>query len=240
VTDGTAYQALFAGRRQDQLAGEASTSYLCSPLAPARIHEARPDVRLLAILREPARRAWANYLHMVRQGFETAPTFDAGLAEEPARTAAGWDFFWRYRELGFYHRQLSRYFALFDPARIHVLLHDDLEHDAAATVRSAYAFLGVDPTFVPDLSRRVNRSGLPRIGPLERMLASPPPVFRRWARAWLSADRRHRIAEAISGLNLRRPAEPHVSLRRLRADYEPDVRALERLIGLDLSRWRRA
>jgi len=238
ITDPTAYARLFAGRRADQIAGEASTYYLYSPIAPARIRESLPDVRLVAILREPARRAFANYLHLVRQGFETAATFEEGLAREPGRIRAGWDFFWRYRDMGFYHRQLTRYFEVFGRDRILVTFHDDFQKDPARLVRAVYTFLGVDPSFTPDLSRRVNRSGVPKSRRLQQLLATPPPPVRRLARRWLSADRRGRLAEFVGRLNLSRPDLPETTLARLRRDYEADIVALEQLLGVDLSGWR--
>ncbi len=237
ITDWREYLKLFAHRRPGQLAGEASTYYLCSPTAPRRILEALPDVRLLVILREPARRAYANYLHLVRQGFETADSFEDALAQEPARRAAGWDYFWRYRELGYYHRQLARYFELFPHDRIRIVLYDRFRDDPSSTLRSVYAFLGVDPEFVSDESRWVNRSGVPRSRALHHLIASPPTPLRRWARWWLPAEARHRLAEAIAGLNLRLPALPEATLRELRRSYRQDLQSLEHLTGMDLALW---
>jgi hypothetical protein len=238
ITDWTAYQRLFDGCRRDQKAGEASTHYLYSAIAPRRIHDRLPDVRLIAILREPARRAYANYLHLVRQGFETAATFEEGLAREQARLEAGWDTFWRYRGLGRYAGQVERYLAVFDRSQLRVVLHDDLVRDPAGVVRSLYTFLDVDPDFVPDLDRRVNRSGVPRWRWIQSLMADPPPVVRQWARRWLSADRRSRIAEGISAINNRAPEPPEATLRALRREFHPDVESLERLLGRDLSAWK--
>jgi hypothetical protein len=238
VTDWAAYQRLFDDCRGHQRAGEASTHYLYSAIAPGRIRERLPDVRLIAILREPARRAYANYLHLVRQGFETAPTFAAGLALEEERREAGWDVFWRYRDLSRYAAQVERYQAAFARDRLCVMLHDDLLADPGAVMRSLYGFLGVDPDFVPDLSRRANQSGVPRWRWLQRRLADPPPVVRRWARRWLSADRRSRIAEGVITANLRSPVPPAGTLRALRREFESEVEALERLLGRNLSHWK--
>src|SRR5438105_1053894 len=56
------YTALFTGARADQLIGEASTSYLWSTSAAARIAHSRPDARIIAILREPA--SFLRSLHL--------------------------------------------------------------------------------------------------------------------------------------------------------------------------------
>jgi hypothetical protein len=239
ITNRQAYLDLFAPRRPAQIAGEASTYYLYSPLAPARIRDAAPRARIVAILREPAERAFANYLHLARQGFETAPTFADALAREPARIAAGWDFFWRYRDMGFYHRQLSRYFDCFERDRMAVVLYDDFRRDPGGVVRRLYGFLEVDPSFVPDLARWFNRSGVPTSRRFQRFLTSPPPWIRRWARRWLTAEQRQRLGEGLSRANLRRPDRPTADLDALRLDYRADLEDLERLAGLDLSGWLR-
>lgn len=52
---------------------EASPSYLFHPWAPERIHATLPNVKLIALLRNPAKRAVSHYLHERRKGRETLP-----------------------------------------------------------------------------------------------------------------------------------------------------------------------
>src|SRR5205807_345833 len=56
------YTSLFADAAPEQRVGEASTSYLWSTSAPARIAEACPHARIIAILREPA--SFLRSLHL--------------------------------------------------------------------------------------------------------------------------------------------------------------------------------
>src|SRR5262245_47722132 len=51
------YQALFDSAAGKDAIGEASTGYLCHPNAPLRIHARLPNVKLIAILRNPVERA---------------------------------------------------------------------------------------------------------------------------------------------------------------------------------------
>ena len=60
------YQALFAGARGERMRGEASPVYLCDPAAVESIHRHVPDVRLIAILRQPVDRAFDDAGHRVR------------------------------------------------------------------------------------------------------------------------------------------------------------------------------
>ena len=66
--------------------GEATPYYLFHPAVPGRVAAALPDVRLIAILRDPVERAWSQYRHECDLGFETLP-FPEALEAEEERTA---------------------------------------------------------------------------------------------------------------------------------------------------------
>ncbi|MDX1421029.1 MAG: sulfotransferase domain-containing protein [Rubricoccaceae bacterium] len=107
--------------RAAALTGEASPSYLYHPLAPGRIAEALPGVKMVALLREPVGRAVSQYWHMVRAGKEALPMAEAFAAEterlagEHARILRGEPsdrrvyFTQSYRHRGLYADQLARY-----------------------------------------------------------------------------------------------------------------------------------
>src|SRR4029077_18962410 len=56
------YKSLFADAREDQIAGDASASYLWSRPAANGIADVQPSARIIAILREPA--SFLRSLHM--------------------------------------------------------------------------------------------------------------------------------------------------------------------------------
>src|SRR4051812_47155826 len=56
-----AYARHFAGATADEVAGEATPTYLHSPAAVARMAQTVPDARLVAILRNPIDRAYSHY-----------------------------------------------------------------------------------------------------------------------------------------------------------------------------------
>jgi hypothetical protein len=228
------YEALFADAGDRRAIGEASPRYLHTPEAPARIAELLPNVRLVAILRDPVERAYAHYLGLRRDGLETEPTFEDALRDQDRRCREGWPFS-GFVDSGFYHRHLSRYYARFPPERIRVYLHDDLRADPAALVRDLLSFLGVDPGFAPDTSRVHGRTGLVR-NPALRML---------WARSRRARDGLapvvpRRVREGVRRRVLRDmerpPIDPETRAQLVRV-FRPDVLALEELIGRDLSAW---
>ncbi|HEX5017583.1 MAG TPA: sulfotransferase domain-containing protein [Actinomycetes bacterium] len=66
--------------------GESSPYYLWHPLAPQRIAQALPGVRVVALLRDPVERAYSAHAHELARGFESE-TFERALELEPQRLA---------------------------------------------------------------------------------------------------------------------------------------------------------
>ena len=64
--------------------GEASPYYLFHPHAPARIKQALPGVKLIAMLRNPVERAYSHYQHEFRKQRETL-SFEEAVDREPER-----------------------------------------------------------------------------------------------------------------------------------------------------------
>ncbi len=238
VTELEPYKALFRAATGASAIGEASTLYLYLESSAPRMVREIPGVKLIAILRDPAERAYSSYLHMVRDGREALNSFEEALKEEDARVAANWEPLWHYTRLGFYYEQLKRYYELFPREQIAVRLYDDLEADAMQVVQGIFAFLGVDPTFEPDLSTRHKVAGTPRSTSLHALLTRPNPAKALAKRLlpigvrgplYASLMRRN-VVEHRAGLH----NETKQELRRL---FSSDVRNLALQIERDLSHW---
>ncbi|MGH2726565.1 MAG: sulfotransferase domain-containing protein, partial [Actinomycetota bacterium] len=65
------YRSQFAGSEGKIARGEATPGYLGHPQAAERIAATLPDVRLIALLRHPADRAYSQYWHNRATGTET-------------------------------------------------------------------------------------------------------------------------------------------------------------------------
>ncbi len=63
----TAQMSLVARRHGTALTGEASPSYISHPHIPARVHAMVPNVKLIALLRNPVARAISAFHHLVRR-----------------------------------------------------------------------------------------------------------------------------------------------------------------------------
>jgi hypothetical protein len=232
------YEALFRSSKGASAVGEASTLYLYLPSAAPRMHREIPAVRLIAILRDPAERAYSSYLHMVRDGRESVSSFEDALRAEDARVAAEWEPLWHYARLGFYYEQLKRYYDVFPREQIAVCLYDDFEADPKRVVQGIFSFLGVDPAFEPDMSTRHKVAGTPRSAVLHAALTRPN-VAKTLAKRLLPGDVRGRLYAALMRRNVveHRDKLCDDTKQRLRRLYSEDVERLSLLIGRDLSNW---
>lgn len=149
VLDECAYRALFA-EAGTATAGEASSVYLDSAVAPGRIHSAVPDARIVISLRDPLD-AFESRVRTLRT--MRIRRFD-DLARDLAQYEAGDDGDVHYYR---YYEPVRRYLELFGRDRVKVLLFDDLVSAPKRTVQDVYAFLNVDPSYVPpDVEKRFN------------------------------------------------------------------------------------
>ena len=176
-----AHFELRAGRRH--LRFEATPDYLFHPLAATRAASVVPGAKIVVLLRDPVERAWSQYRHMVRLGYETLPFVDAlaaersrcaadvaGLAADPDHDAK---FLLRYSYAarGHYAEQLARWRAAYPDERILVLRSTDLFRDPPATFARLLAFLDLDPWSPPafrNASSRPGRGSLPAMDPAAR------------------------------------------------------------------------
>jgi hypothetical protein len=236
VKDRATYESLYEGVTREKAVGDASPSYLVSPIAARRISETVPDARIIAVLRDPVERAYSHFVYNVHDGWEDEKDFERVLALREQREREHWWRKWDYVGNGFYHEQLSRYFEAFEPDRIQVHLYEDLRDDPRHLVGELLRFLGVDPAVPLDVSARYNASGLPKSERLNRLLSGPNPV-RAGAKALLPGGLRARIRSQVERRNLHKPEMSPRARALLCHVYRDDVSRLEQLIGRDLSSW---
>jgi hypothetical protein len=239
VTDATAYQALFEGAGAARVRGEASPLYLYSAHAAARIAARVPAARLVAILRDPADRAFSHYLHLRRDHLEPCATFAEALAREQQRIDADWEWSFHYRAVGRYESQLARYTTLFPPGALHIELYDDLAADPSGVARRVYAFLGVDESFTPDVGARLNQGGVPREGTTWNIATRYDHPVRRVLRPFLPHRVRLRMLARLRARALTRPTMDPADRADLVAGYHDEILRLQERLDRDLSAWLR-
>jgi Sulfotransferase family len=238
VTDLADYQALFEGVTDEKAIGEASASYLYSPKAPTLIKRAIPDARLIAILRNPADRAYSNFLHCVRGRRESIVDFAEALRIEEERIKDNWGPLWHYKQKGFYYAQVKRYLDTFGRELFKVWLYEDLRTQPLDVLRDVLEFLEVDDTFVPNMAIEHNTSALPRNKTLYRaakkLAGRNPDLKLAILERCLPARPRQYVKRRIF---VQPPPFPAEIRERLLDTYTEDILKLQELIGRDLSPW---
>jgi hypothetical protein len=204
------------------------------PGTAARIHRYVPEVKLVAILRHPADRAFSAFTMRVRDGLEPCQSLREAIADQSRRDREGWAI-GGYVSRGFYCRQLRPYYSLFPREQIRVYLFDELKRDPVGLLRDLFAFIGVSSDFIPDLSARLNRSGVIR-NPVVRTLWTRSNPLRDLVRPLLPERVRRGAFRLLIREVEKPPPDPelHQELTEL---YREDILCLQELIGRDLTAW---
>jgi len=231
-----AYCRLFADAPEGAAIGEASPLYLYSPHAAERIHARLPDARLIAILRNPIEQAYSHYLYARKEAIEPLADFMAALDAQEDRRKARWQPLFQYVDFARYHVQLRRYLAHFRRDRIKLFLYEDFAADPVRVTQQIFRFIGVDDSFVPDVSARANAGGVPKSEWWQSVVMRPNPASKLIG-SLLPPEARRRVRDALSGINTRRDGMPAEARARLRRELRSDIVALQELIERDLSKW---
>ncbi|HRI96314.1 MAG TPA: sulfotransferase, partial [Nocardioides sp.] len=151
------YDALFRSAGEHQVRGESTPFYLWSYPAHRRISEHLPEVKLIAVVRDPIDRAYSNWMHLWSDGLEREPDFERAFFRQRDRIDAGWAPFWRYRDLGLYGRQLEHLYRYVDRERVLVVRYKDIVEAPGPTVDRVCDFLGIPGSQVAEIPRDNSR-----------------------------------------------------------------------------------
>lgn len=234
-----AYAALFAAATSQRAIGEASVGYLFMSHAPGRIRRQLPASRLIAILRQPADRAYSSYLMMRSRPLDPAATFEEALAQEARGAREGWLPVFRHKELSHYCAYLGRYYALFPAEQIKVCLYEDWQSQPLALLQDIFRFLRVDDSFIPQIPRS-NVSYTYRSHGFHQFARRPqgldPILHPLLVRARSGLLRVLRWVDKRWNVITPPPIQPETRTR-LTAEFREEILRLQALTDRDLSHW---
>ncbi len=162
------YAAHFPTVEPGEVTFEASPYYLFHPLAAQRAAVVLPEVRAVAMLRDPVKRAYSQWQHSTMHGFESLPFVDA-IRAEPERLA-------RAERLGRFTRKgehANRHHAYLSRGRYAQQLevwHEALGADRVHVIRSEEYFAQAEP----------QTAELIRFLGLHQVAIDPPPRTNHW------------------------------------------------------------
>lgn len=147
------FHAVLPGNRSGMLTGEASPYYLFHPAVPARVRKTLPEVRLIALVRNPVDRAYSQHQLAVRHGrdelgFEEAIDAEATrldgelerMASDPSYTSVSHRHH-SYLARGLYAEQLERWYEHFPREQLLALRSEDLFADPRKLYSEVLRFL---------------------------------------------------------------------------------------------------
>jgi len=231
----------FGSAPLNTLWGKATPHYLNDPRAPERIARLQPDIKVIAILRDPAERALSQFRMSVRRGFEQR-TFEQAIVEmiKPEELA-------KARELptgpasetrtyivrGEYGRLLAPYFKKFPRKNILIIFTSELESNPSIVLDKLYSFLEASSFRPSSMGKKFHEGGERERFTFYRHLAKL--FFVRAAWKSISPSVRSRIWFWIHHHNLIKKKDalenysPHL-ISQLRNHYRDDTAFLEKLI----------
>ncbi|MBE9129475.1 MULTISPECIES: sulfotransferase family protein [unclassified Coleofasciculus] len=232
------YCQLFEGAQDEIAIGEASPNYLFHyESSSRRIQRYVPNAKLIAILRNPAERAYSDYLMHIRDAIGNGK--QTSLAEQ-IKFKAHKSFLIRK---GFYYTPLKHYFEAFGKDQINVYLYDDLCKDSGEFMREMYRFLGVDDTFTADVSKKAQVAQVPKSNWLNTLLRKQNPLRAAVAsglRYILPLETRQNIRSNLIQINSQDKKTAPLSAeerQQLVELYREDILSLQDLLQRDLSSW---
>jgi hypothetical protein len=245
----SAYLDLFKNVGPNHIAvGEASVWYLYSQCAVSNIRDFNPNVRLIAMLRNPVDLIYSLHSQFLFNQTETETDFIKAWDLQEKRLEGiflpkGKEVaLTQYRKIGMLGEQVDRLMKLFPKERIKIILFDDFTRSTKKVYRSVLRFLDL-----PDDKRddfKVINSNKTYVHDWLKPITKRPPhqfsfVFNTVKRVFgLGHVQFRKKIIRLNTVHSKRPAMPQEFRAHLSEIFKPDIERLESIILKDLSAWR--
>ena len=224
---------------------EADNAYMCSRRCLERIRACDPSALILLMLRNPAERAFSQWIYHVQLG-RSGESFAEAIARESERIAGGDAAVnrWGYVERGRYGKYIAQLLEVFPREQVCCIVFERFVDDQQAEFARLAEWLGLTPA--PVAAAHENPTGRTRSTLIARIMydESLRPLRRALAGPFASSALKRSLVQAIDHLNVmpygreERPRPDPLLRARIIGELEADMALAERLTGLDLSLWR--
>lgn len=236
IADEARYRALYASAPPEALRGDVSPVYLASTRVAPRIAAARPDARIIAIMRDPVDRVYSRYVGRRRDGLESTATFEELVEREIGTRLVRDDAQATYLAGGMISHFLRTYYDAFPAQNIQIHFFEDFARDTRGVLASICRFLQVDDRFPFDVNQIYNSSGGRIRNPAVGGLWAFSRPLRQALRPWLPKGLRDAAFRQVTAKTEKVPIRPETRAR-LQQLYREDIRQLQQLTGRDLTAW---
>lgn len=240
-------QDLFRGR-PERLFGIKRPDYLARREVPQRLRYHLPDIKLVAILRNPVERLVSAYYYYVKLGFLPALHINEGLRRILDGDDLGSSRTPELIEYGLYASHLERYLAIFARDQLLILTQEDVNRAPLATGNRLAHFLGIRPFRELPHVRRDNSGvySIPRLRWLRKRnrflytyeacgkLTEKRDLMNLAGTAAVTAVDRYLLSPLLGNS---KPALDDSLRSRLNAIYRPELSRVEALLERSLPDW---
>jgi hypothetical protein len=249
ISDPGNYAALWNGAPPGSLRGEASPDYLRSQVAVPRMLAARPDIRFVAMVRNPVEVVTSLHSIMVLSLNEDVRDFETAWRLQSRRQRGqcipaecvepGMLEYEAYSLIG---DQLDRFIKTVPPGQRAVIVYDDFRSDPRGEYLRVLNLLGLPDDGRADFAR-VSANRALRSPILARLARSIPRRLGPLYAPARAAARAFGIRPLTLVERVNRPLAPRKPLRaafeaELIANFLPQIEKVEELLGRDLTRWK--
>lgn len=229
------YKQHFNHCSSEKIVGEITPAYLHSPEVPERIYNHFPDVKLIAILRNPIERLYSHYMYTKMKGFYELPSLEEVIEKEKG-----------FVEESAYLKHIQNYLKYFPREKILITIYEDIEKNPKVFIREVLKFLGAGDTFMPpSVNTTINPAGAVALrnraisikdsirsfpgGKLALELFKKTPFYKK------AVDS---LATKTGTVKVNYGKIHPETRKRLFEFYKEDINGLEKLLGRDLVFWK--
>lgn len=230
ITSIEKYHSFYQEMTNEKIAGEVSSVYLYSKGACDAIKKYLPEAKLIAVLRNPAERAFSHLNQ---------------LPETKKRDRKISEIFDEKKVLrnGFYSAPLNMYFDNFGRDRIKILLFDSLQNDKKNFFHSVFQWVDVNPNFMPDTSI-ITRQGGEIKNQVVKNIFNGNNILHSTAgfllRPFTTPDQRRDLYKKAKNMFRQKNKLPEQLRKKLIDFYREDILQLQDMLDMDLSHWLKA
>ena len=237
ITDERVYFKLFC-EHEDKVCGDMSNDYLYyyeKSIKNIKKYIGN-EIKIVIVLRNPIDRAYSNYMHHIRDGWENI-SFEQALDDENRRIEENWGWSYHYVKTGMYYYQVKAYLDNFRQTKIYFF--EELKFKDSL-LKDLYAFLEVRFTKELKDNKEYNVSGYPRNKLVHNFLNKDnaiKKIIKPVVNSILPKGSIQKVVSNIQNKNLKKVSMKNDTRERLKNVFEDDIKKLSNLIEMDLSHW---
>ncbi len=222
------YQSLYTDMKTEKIAGEVSSVYLNSERACANIKRYFPNAKLIAIIRDPAERAFSNFC-VLPETLNRKRNLNEIFQDEK-----------RVLKSGLYYPQLKMYFDQLGRDKIQIYLFDLFAKNTQQFLASFFEFVEVDANFISDTSLVVRKGGKIKNESAQQILSESNllrSAVGKLLKPFTTSEQRRILHKKAQNMLTIKEEMPVDLRKKLVNYYREDIDRVQNLLNIDLSHW---